>query len=367
MSSELLFAKYPSAVLEAGKSIGAKWLRLLDQLQLSSFAQDKRIAIKMHLGGGYGFSTIHPYLVRQLVSKLKQAGAAEVFVCDGPTAVRNAVERGYTTETLGCQIVPVAGTCDKYFYRRKIDPPFRGLEEVELAGEIVDADALVDFAHIKGHGCCGFGGASKNLSMGAVVHSTRRKLHQLEGGIDRDDERCNRCGVCAAHCPSNAITCTPGEPPEFNFHECKFCQHCVLVCPQKALSMSGGGYEAFQQGMARTTAEVLKTFAPGNVLFISLLKDITIFCDCWCMTTPSLVPDIGILAGRDIVAIESAALDMIKTEHLIPGSLPEKYQVNPADQRHLFEQVHGKDPFVVLRALQQLGCGSPEYTLREID
>ncbi len=366
MKTELLFAKYASVDLKPKNSIGAKWLRLLEQLDLPTFANEKRVAIKMHLGGGFGFSTIHPYLVRQLVAKLQEAGAAEVFICDGPNAVRNAAARGYTTETIGCQIVPVAGTADKYFYRKKIEPPFRGLEEVELAGEIVDADALLDFSHLKGHGCCAFGGASKNLSMGAVVHSTRRKLHKLEGGIDRDDELCTCCGICAAHCPSNAITCEPDEPPKFNFHECKFCQHCVLICPHKALSMSGGGYEAFQQGMARTTAEVLKTFAPENVIFISLLKEITVFCDCWGMTTPSLVPDIGILAGRDIVAIETAALDLLKTEDLIPGSLPTQYHADPADKRHLFEQIHGKDPFVVVRALQQLGCGKPEYTLKEV-
>lgn len=366
MSTEILLAKYQSSTLEPRNSIGAKWGRLLEQMELAAFAADKRVAIKMHLGGGFGFSTIHPYLVRQLVSHLKQAGAAEVFVCDSPAAVRKAAERGYTTETLGCQLVPVAGTADKYFYRVPIDPPYRHLDHVELAGEIVDADAMIDFAHIKGHGCCALGGASKNLSMGAVVGSTRRQLHALEGGIDWLDEACTRCALCAGHCPNHAIAIRPDGTPKITFHNCKFCQHCILICPQKALRMSGGGYESFQHGMALTTAAVLKTFAPGQVRFISLLKDITIFCDCWGMTTPALVPDIGIIAGNDIVAMETAALNLIRTDALIPGALPQQYQVSSDDPRHLLEQIHGKDPFVVIKALQKLGCGSPDYTLKEV-
>ncbi len=60
----------------------------------------------MHLGGGYGFTTIHPYFMRTLVAKVKSAGAAEVFATDSAQAVRSAVERGYTPEVLGCPILP---------------------------------------------------------------------------------------------------------------------------------------------------------------------------------------------------------------------------------------------------------------------
>ncbi|NMA45821.1 MAG: DUF362 domain-containing protein [Lentisphaerae bacterium] len=364
-TANILFATYGSRNLEPQNTIGAKWERLLAALPLAKVAAKQRVAVKMHLGGGYGFSTIHPYLVRKLVQDLYDVGAGEVFVCDSPGAVRNAVERGYTSETIGCQIVPVAGTADKYFYSRKITPPYLSLEEVELAGEIVDADALVDFAHIKGHGCCGFGGVSKNLSMGAVVASTRRKLHALEGGLDWDATRCTHCGKCAKHCPNHALTFDDDNNFCVDYHACKFCQHCILICPQKAITMSGNGYHAFQEGMARVSAEVLKTFAPGRTLFISLLQNITVFCDCWGMTTPSLVPDIGIIAGTDIVATEKAALDLIRSEDFIPGSLPPGMTLS--GKGHLFEQIHGKNPYVIVDALEALGCGTSKYRLTEID
>jgi uncharacterized Fe-S center protein len=171
------------------------------------------------------------------------------------------------------------------------------LDHVELAGEIVDAEAMIDLSHIKGHGDGGFGGASKNLSMGCVTAVTRRAIHGLEGGLNWDGAKCTRCGKCVENCSNDALE-FEDDKLDVSYHHCKFCQHCVLICPEKALTLTGGQYKDFQRGMTLTTSQVLKTFDPESVLFISLLRNITIFCDCWSMTTPSLVPDIGILAGR---------------------------------------------------------------------
>ena len=168
MSSELLFARYQPAALEPKHSVGARWPRLLDRLDLPGAVRGKRTAVKVHLGGGVGFTTIHPWFVRGLVAKVKEAGAKEVFVTDTHWGVKTAVERGYTEEVLGCPILPAAGPEEKLVSRRPIEPAFRTLSAVNVAEEIVDAEALIDFSHLKGHGSCGFGGATKNLSMGCV-------------------------------------------------------------------------------------------------------------------------------------------------------------------------------------------------------
>jgi hypothetical protein len=96
-----------------------------------------------------------------------------------------------------------------------------------------------------------------------------------------------------------------------------------------------------------------------------VLSNVTLYCDCWGLTTPSLVPDIGILAGRDIVAVEQATLDLIRTEDLIPGSLPPGWELGP--QGHLFERLHRKDPYAVVEELADLGWGSREYSLTEVE
>ena len=363
MPSDIFFARYAPVTLEPKNSIGAKWSRLIDSLDLASIVKGKRTAIKVHLGGGSGFTTIHPFFVRVLVAKTKEAGAKEVFLADAPWAIRSAVERGYTPEVVGCQLLPVAGSDDSYIYPRRLDPPLRELTEVHLAGEIVNAEALIDLAHVKGHGDCGFGGASKNLSMGCVDTKTRGSLHALEGGLEWDGEMCTLCKVCEENCPNSAIS-FKNDIFEVFYHNCKLCQHCVLICPQRAISMVGGVYRDFQRGLALTTAEVLATFPKEHVLFINMLMSITIFCDCWGMTTPSLVPDIGILGGRDIVAIEQASLDLIHTEDLIPGSLPRGWELGA--RGHLFERIHGKDPHAVVEFLEELGWGSREYALVDV-
>ncbi len=365
MPSDLLFARYRPKNLEPKNSIGAKWLRLLEGLDLGRTVAGKRCAVKMHLGGNVGFTTIHPLFVRRLVEALYKAGAAEVFVTDAAGAVREAAARGYTAEVCGCALVPVSGTADKYFYTRKLQPAYRSLKAVELAGEILDADVLIDFSHVKGHGDCGFGGASKNLSMGCVTGRTRTALHGLEGGLEWDRKKCTHCQVCIENCPTHAIRFAERGTFTVFYHNCRFCQHCVLICPEKAIRMVGGRYKDFQHGMALTTAKIVEHFGPERVLFINMLTNITLFCDCWGMTTPNLVPDIGILAGRDIVAIEQATLDLIREEDLIPGALPDGWKLRAG--KHLFEKLHSKDPYVIVDVLAKLGCGERKYTLAEID
>jgi uncharacterized protein len=365
MKSELLFTGYRSANLEPKNTIGAKWIRLLEKLDLAPAVKGKRTAIKVHLGGGYGFTSIRPYFMRKMVDAVKSAGAREVFLTDSWDAVRHAAERGYTAETVGCPLVPVSGSDDGYVVKRKLASPVKTLRGVALAGEIVNAEALVDFSHVKGHGACGYGGASKNLSMGCVDHATKQALHSLEGGLDWDREKCTLCRSCEENCPNGAISFDKENEFTAFYHDCKFCQHCVLICPQKAIRMVGGAYRDFQKGMAETAAEVLSTFPRENVVFVNMLMDITVFCDCWGMSTPSLVPDIGILAGRDIVAIEQASLDLIRTEDLIPRSLPPGWDLG--GEGHLFQRIHRKDPYAVVEFLADLGWGSREYSISEVE
>ena len=365
MSSRLLFTPFAAKDLEPKNSIGARWLRLLDRLDLPAVVSGRRVAIKMHLGGGHGFTTIHPFFARRLVRKVREAGAREVFVMDLPHAVKHAVDRGYTAEVLGCPLVSISGEDDSAVQSRAIDPPVGALNRIELGDAVLGADALIDFSHVKGHGACGFGGASKNLSMGCVNQRTRGQLHALEGGLEWDRARCSRCDKCAENCPNRVISFTDAGAFEAFYHNCKYCQHCVLICPEQALRLAGGKYRDFQMGMARTTDQVLRHFDRRHTLFINVLMDVTIWCDCWGMTTPSLVPDIGILAGRDIVAVEQASLDLIREENLIPGSLPPGVALSPGG--HLFEKIHGKDPHTVIEFLEQLGWGSRAYTLEMVD
>lgn len=122
-------------------------------------------------------------------------------------------------------------------------------------------------------------------------------------------------------------------------------------------------FEDFSKGLALVTTKFLDKFSADNLLFINILTDITIFCDCWGMTTPSLVPDVGIMASDDILALETASLDMIKTENLLLNGMPKNRELLDCDG-HLFEKIHGKDPYLAIRYVREAYGGNSEYRVK---
>ena len=364
MASKVYFASARVKRLSAEDTLPAKFQRMLDGLDLKSMFDDKRVAIKMHIGSHIGYTTVHPLFVRMLVDKVKKAGGSP-FITDGSFSVAGATARGYTAEVLGAPIYPVAGAQDRYCYAKDVN--FRSLEQVEVAGNIHDVDAMIVLSHGKGHGQCGFGGAIKNIAMGCVTTRTRGWIHGLmDTEFSWKADACEHCHVCQENCPASAISFDDDGKFQWFSHHCRFCMHCVDSCPAKAISISLDGIRYFQDGMARATKAVLGTFDPGRVLFLTMLMNITPLCDCWGFTTPSLVPDIGIMASTDIVAIERASLDSIKSENYIPGSLPEQVKMVEGDG-HLFQRIWGKDPYLQTDTAADIGLGSKDYDLTEIE
>lgn len=359
MKSKVLFSTVNYERYDADLTLPAKFSRLVDKMGLQDAVKGKSTVIKMHVGRNIGYSTIPPLFVKILVDKLKSYGA-RLWITD--QEVEGAKSRGYTEDYLGVPIVPACGVTKKYYYEKQVD--FRSFRNVDIAGNIHDADVMIDLSHVKGHGVCGYGGACKNIAMGCVTDRTRQQIHGLEGGIEWDENLCTHCELCVNSCNHDANSFDKDGNYKVNYHHCTFCQHCVKVCPVSAMTMVEKKYEDFQTGMAICTEEVLKVFKPGHVFYINFLLSITALCDCWGLTTPSLVPDIGVMASQDIVAIERACLDAIKFENLIPAGVPSGHELGT--QGHLFERLHGKNPFVQLNELEKRGLGTQEYEIVEI-
>lgn len=359
MSSKVLFSSVKFDKYDPDVTLPAKFKRLIDQMGLEETVKNKLVAIKMHLGRNIGYSTIHPIFVKILVDKLKGFGA-KVYITDQD--ITGSKNRGYTEDYFGIPIVDVCGITGKYFYEKQVD--FMTFKNVDIGGNIYDADVMIDLSHVKGHGVCGYGGACKNIAMGCVTDRTRQQLHALEGGLEWEEDLCIHCDLCVNNCNHNANRFKSDGKYSINFHHCTYCQHCVKVCPTKAITLNAAKYEDFQTGMAICTEEVLKAFKPGHVFYINFLTNITAICDCWGLTTPALVPDIGIMASCDIVAIERACIDAIKLEDLITSGIPQGKEFGT--HGHLFERLHGKNPFIQLNELEKLGLGTQEYTIEEI-
>lgn len=359
MGSKVLFSPVKFNKYDASETLPARFHNLIDSMGLKDVVKDKWTAVKMHLGRNIGYSTIHPLFIKILVDKLKDYGA-KVYITD--QVVSGAVNRGYTEDYLGVPVVQACGVMDKYYYEKYVD--FRTLKNIDVAGHIHDAEVMIDLSHVKGHGACGYGGACKNIAMGCVTDRTRGQIHSLEGGIEWDEDLCIHCELCINSCNHYANSFNEEGKYHMNYHHCTYCQHCVKVCPKNALRMTDNRYADFQTGMALCTKTVLDTFEPGNVFYINFLTNITALCDCWGLTTPALVPDIGIMASSDIVAIEKACLDAIKVENFIPQGAPQGIEMG--NEGHLFQRLHGKDPFIQLRELEKHGLGTMEYEITEV-
>ncbi|MDO8685282.1 MAG: DUF362 domain-containing protein [Clostridiales bacterium] len=357
--SSVLFDRY-----DADVTLPAKFKRLLsvlgDEMGLFRAAEGKNTVIKMHVGRNIGYSTIHPLFVKILIDSLLKY-KANVYITDQD--INDAKVRGYTEEYLGVPVVPVCGVTGKYIYKKKVE--FKTLRHVDIGGNVHDADVFIDLSHVKGHGGCGFGGGCKNIAMGCVTDRTRREIHSLEGGINWDEDLCTHCEACIGSCNHNVNKFDEQDRYHIFYHHCTYCQHCIKVCPTGALSLDmTGRYEDFQTGMAVCTEEVLKVFKPENIFFINFLLNITAICDCWGLTTPALVPDIGVMAGTDLVAVEKACIDAIKVENLISSGIPQGFKLK--EDGHLFDRLHGKNPFVQLRELSERGLGNMEYEIAEV-
>lgn len=356
--SNVLFAPMAYTRYEASQTLPEKFSRMLALSGLSEKLKGKTVAIKMHVGSDVTYSTIPPVFVRKLVEFVRQSGG-ECFITDHYVYKRHPELRGYTADALGCPVLDDCGYFGKYFYTKEVD--FKKLKHIDVAGLICDADFLIDFSHVKGHGACGYGGACKNIAMGCVTDRTRHEIHSLEGGLVWDETKCVHCQKCLQACNHGANGFSAAGKYKVFYHNCTMCQHCVKICPVGALSLDSHDYTDFQTGMAVCTKTVLDTFEPGNTYFINVLTQITALCDCWGMTTPSLVPDIGIMMSGDIVALERASLDSIKIENLIPEGVPQGMELS--GHGHLFEQLHGKNPYIQLEKLTGQGLGSQNYEL----
>jgi len=373
-AAKVYFGSIQHGVATRFASFAAKVDKVVDQLDMSTIEKGDKVAVKMHLGFLDGYQTVPVFFVRRIVKAVK-GFSKNVFITDNPTAVYNAADRGYTQETCGCPIIPVAGIKDGYTVERRVD--YRNVETLDMAGVLNDADVLIDLSHIKGHNSCGFGGAIKNIALGGFSAPTRwNKIHGVEQSIPYwDPEKCS-----PEHAKKLELAC-PYKHLKYDaenhkltrmFSMCRNCEECLEADKDVGcLELKQGNFSAFQELMAIAAKQVLDTFDESKRFFISFLLQITALCDCWGVGFPPLVNDIGVLASRDIVAVEMAALDLIKDEGLIEKNVPRYYRhanLDPKADLHPFQRLNGKykNPYLTVEFAERFGLGSKEYEIVEV-
>jgi len=266
-----------------------------------------KTAVKLHMGEYGNLNYLRPVWAELIVDVLKTK-KAKPFLVDSPSlypgprdSVKGYLEitrkHGYTKEGVGAEIV-VSDT--PFTVKRE-----RNLKGIEVVKEIAEAEAMIVLSHFKGHNDSGFGGAIKNLGMGAVTKKTKAEMHGFKPWVDL--EKCIGCGICANVCKVQKAIKIESKKAVINSANCFGCGACIDACPQRAICSKASVRELLPEA----AEAVLSTFKKSKVWYVNVLFDITLLCDCWSISSEKVCPDIGVLFSDDIVAIDKASLDLV--------------------------------------------------------
>ena len=333
--------------------------------------QGKFVAIKMHFGELGNLAFIRPQYVKVISDLVKEQGGLPFLTdCNTlyPGSRKHALEHldcanfnGFNTTTTGCQII--------------IGDGLRGTDEVEVPvknGEfcktakigkaIIDADIIISLAHFKGHEMTGFGGAVKNLGMGCGSRAGKMEQH-CNGKVTVNANLCKGCRRCAKECGSNAITYVNNKAV-IDKNICKGCGRCIGACGFDAISNEN--WDAGDK-LDRKMAEYAQAVCQDRPNFhINLAMDISPNCDCHGENDAPILPDVGMFASFDPVAIDQACVDACQKQTPIANSqLGEN--LAKADWHHHHDHFKDSNPNIhwkeTLKHSEKIGLGSRDYEL----
>lgn len=324
----------------------------------------KLVAIKLHFGEQGNAAYVHPTYVRAIVDLVRAAGGRP-FLTDSSTIYKGtrsdavnhletAIRNGFTTSVVNAPVVIADGLRGGSVATLPVANG-KHYREAGVGAEAAAADALVVITHFKGHEVTGFGGSIKNLGMGLAAKPYKLSMHStMTPQVSAED--CVRCGICGAHCAHHAIT-VGKKQAEISAEKCVGCGQCLIACPTGAIGLAwNGDPSALQEKMA----EIAQAVTAGKpVLYFNFLLKVSPDCDCYGFNDTPVVPDLGVLASRDCVAVDQACYDMVNAAEGNP--LSRRPVPAGADKfRALFPQI---DATVQLRHGEQVGLGSRQYEL----
>ncbi|MDQ7778814.1 MAG: DUF362 domain-containing protein [Planctomycetota bacterium] len=317
--AEVFFSPVEGAEPEA--SILRKIAKVFDAAGLDkTFSTGGLVAVKVTFGERGQKTHLGPGYAKTVVDAIK-SGKGKPFVVDTNTLYvgsrSNAVDHlqlahdhGFSTEYLGAPVLIGDGLRGESVFIAETGS--RLCKQAMLCGVARATDSIIAISHMTGHLGTGFACAIKNIGMGFAARGG--KLAQHSGFLPQvAKSKCRKCGECAAWCPADAISCGPDGASLANIDEsrCIGCGECLAVCPHHAIKIAWDESTAnLQKKMAEYCKAVVAPKA-GRVGFINVLVRITKDCDCMAGPEKPIVPDIGVLASTDCVAVDKASVDLI--------------------------------------------------------
>lgn len=334
-------------------------------------AERELTAVKIHFGEKGNTAFINPVFVRKIIETIKATGAIPFLTdtntlyagtrSDTPSHLTTAMENGFAYSVVGAPVVIADGLRGRSDEGVTVDG--KHVAKAYIGSDIHHADALVVLSHFKGHELSGFGGALKNLGMGCA--SRRGKLAQHSTVSPKIKRKpCIGCGMCVTHCPVAAIALEE-KKATINPEICIGCGDCIVVCPTKAVQVQWNqSVPSFLETMMEYAKAVMAPKA-GKTLFISFISDVSPLCDCIGHSDVPIVPNIGILASNDPVAIDQACVDLVNAQTANPGSCL-KTNTGPGEDKFKGLHPHVEWPLQLAYA-EELGLGSRSYELVKLE
>ena len=326
---------------------------------------NKYTAIKIHFGEPGNLAYLRPNYSKVLVDLIK-AQNGRVFLTDCNTLYvgrrKNALdhldaayENGYNPFTTGCHMIIADGLKGTDDVLVPIDGEY--VKEAKIGRAIMDADIVISLSHFKGHEATGFGGALKNLGMGCGSRAGKMEMHNAGKPYVHTD-MCVGCGSCQKNCAHGAITITDRKA-SIDVKKCVGCGRCIGACPVDAVDTLGDeANDILNCKIAEYSLAVLKDRPNFHV---SLVVDVSPYCDCHAENDAPIVPNVGMFASFDPVALDVACADAVNRQPVLPGSLLSEKEHCHHDH---FTDTHPDTNWKsCIDHAVKLGLGSKEYNL----
>ena len=369
MASKVYFADLRADMHE---NLQQKLTRLMKTAGMGDIDfQDKFVAIKLHFGEPGNLAFLRPNWARTVADFVKERGG-KPFLTDCNTLYvggrKNALDHmdsamlnGFNPMTTGCQIIIGDGLKGS----DEVEVPVVGGEYVKnakIGRAVMDADVFISLTHFKGHEEAGFGGCLKNIGMGCGSRAGKMEQHNA-GKPHVAEKHCIGCGQCRKICAHGAPIIENGKA-HIDHDKCVGCGRCIAVCPKNAVQIN---WDETTINLNRKIAEYTKAVVDGRPCFhISLVIDVSPNCDCRPENDMAIVPNVGMFASFDPVALDMACVDAVNAQTPLRGSAADDAHAKAHVHDH-FQRLHPDTNWrSCLEHGEKIGIGSRDYELVKI-